>query len=197
MHVLFLYSSSATIRWRPPRQGFAWIVTEPTCDNARNAERVLPPAFKELIRATKEPFVQAIMDLACPQLVFNHHPDGRCFFRDPATYGGKHLEGHCERLRACGRTGRKAGIIRIARSLAAVGVESRPATDELRARSRQVAKALVNENERAIQRDLRTTPRVVLDFDSCLTVLILVYSNRQVLLRTKISLRGLNGAVSK
>jgi 2-polyprenyl-6-methoxyphenol hydroxylase-like FAD-dependent oxidoreductase len=35
------------------------------------AEQVLPPAFKELLRATKEPFVQAIMDLACPQLVFN------------------------------------------------------------------------------------------------------------------------------
>jgi 2-polyprenyl-6-methoxyphenol hydroxylase-like FAD-dependent oxidoreductase len=35
------------------------------------AERVLPPAFKELLRATKEPFVQAIMDLACPRLVFN------------------------------------------------------------------------------------------------------------------------------
>jgi len=35
------------------------------------AERVLPPAFKDLLRATKEPFVQAIMDLACPQLVFN------------------------------------------------------------------------------------------------------------------------------
>jgi 2-polyprenyl-6-methoxyphenol hydroxylase-like FAD-dependent oxidoreductase len=35
------------------------------------AERVLPPAFKELLRATKEPFVQAIVDLACPQLVFN------------------------------------------------------------------------------------------------------------------------------
>jgi 2-polyprenyl-6-methoxyphenol hydroxylase-like FAD-dependent oxidoreductase len=35
------------------------------------AERVLPPAFQKLIRATKEPFVQAIMDLACPQLVFN------------------------------------------------------------------------------------------------------------------------------
>lgn len=35
------------------------------------AERVLPPAFKELLRATKEPFVQAIMDLACPQIVFN------------------------------------------------------------------------------------------------------------------------------
>jgi 2-polyprenyl-6-methoxyphenol hydroxylase-like FAD-dependent oxidoreductase len=35
------------------------------------AERVLPPAFKELLRTTKEPFVQAIMDLACPQLVFN------------------------------------------------------------------------------------------------------------------------------
>jgi hypothetical protein len=29
-------------------------------------------------------------------------PDGRYFFRDPATHGGKHLEGHCERLRACG-----------------------------------------------------------------------------------------------
>src|SRR5258707_4483734 len=35
------------------------------------AERVLPPPFKELLRSTKEPFVQAIMDLACPQLVFN------------------------------------------------------------------------------------------------------------------------------
>jgi 2-polyprenyl-6-methoxyphenol hydroxylase-like FAD-dependent oxidoreductase len=35
------------------------------------AERVLPPVFKELVRATKEPFVQAIMDLACPKLVFN------------------------------------------------------------------------------------------------------------------------------
>ncbi len=35
------------------------------------AERVLPPAFRDLLRATKEPFVQAIMDLACPQLVFN------------------------------------------------------------------------------------------------------------------------------
>ena len=35
------------------------------------AERMLPPAFKELLRATNEPFVQAIMDLACPQLVFN------------------------------------------------------------------------------------------------------------------------------
>jgi 2-polyprenyl-6-methoxyphenol hydroxylase-like FAD-dependent oxidoreductase len=35
------------------------------------AERVLPPAFKELLRATKKPFVQAIMDLACPQLVFS------------------------------------------------------------------------------------------------------------------------------
>src|SRR5271154_3172261 len=35
------------------------------------ADRVLPPAFKELLRATKEPFVQAIMDLACPRLVFD------------------------------------------------------------------------------------------------------------------------------
>jgi 2-polyprenyl-6-methoxyphenol hydroxylase-like FAD-dependent oxidoreductase len=35
------------------------------------AERDLPPVFKKLLRATKEPFVQAIMDLACPQLVFN------------------------------------------------------------------------------------------------------------------------------
>src|SRR4030081_1222911 len=35
------------------------------------AERVLPPAFKDLLRATKEPFVQAIMDSACQQLVFN------------------------------------------------------------------------------------------------------------------------------
>jgi 2-polyprenyl-6-methoxyphenol hydroxylase-like FAD-dependent oxidoreductase len=35
------------------------------------AESVLPPVFKELLRATKEPFVQAIMDLACPQVVFD------------------------------------------------------------------------------------------------------------------------------
>jgi 2-polyprenyl-6-methoxyphenol hydroxylase-like FAD-dependent oxidoreductase len=35
------------------------------------AESVLPPAFKALLRATKEPFVQAIMDLACPRLVFD------------------------------------------------------------------------------------------------------------------------------
>src|SRR5260370_3185265 len=35
------------------------------------AESVLPPAFKALLRATKEPFVQAIMDLACPRLAFD------------------------------------------------------------------------------------------------------------------------------
>ena len=35
------------------------------------AESVLPPPFKALLKATKEPFVQAIMDLACPQLVFD------------------------------------------------------------------------------------------------------------------------------
>jgi 2-polyprenyl-6-methoxyphenol hydroxylase-like FAD-dependent oxidoreductase len=35
------------------------------------AESVLPPAFKALLRATKEPFVQAIMDLACSRLVFD------------------------------------------------------------------------------------------------------------------------------
>jgi 2-polyprenyl-6-methoxyphenol hydroxylase-like FAD-dependent oxidoreductase len=35
------------------------------------AESVLPPIFKELLRATREPFVQAIMDLACPQVVFD------------------------------------------------------------------------------------------------------------------------------
>jgi 2-polyprenyl-6-methoxyphenol hydroxylase-like FAD-dependent oxidoreductase len=34
------------------------------------AEKVLPPAFKQLVKATKQPFVQAIMDMACPQLVF-------------------------------------------------------------------------------------------------------------------------------
>ncbi len=44
---------------------------EQECKQRKIAERVLPPAFKELLRATKEPFVQAIMDLACPQLVFN------------------------------------------------------------------------------------------------------------------------------
>jgi len=43
----------------------------PISKQRKIAERVLPPAFKELLRATKEPFVQAIMDLACPQLVFN------------------------------------------------------------------------------------------------------------------------------
>jgi 2-polyprenyl-6-methoxyphenol hydroxylase-like FAD-dependent oxidoreductase len=35
------------------------------------AESVLPPIFKTMLRATKEPFVQAIMDLACPQIVFD------------------------------------------------------------------------------------------------------------------------------
>ena len=35
------------------------------------ADKALPPAFRELVRATEQPFVQAIMDLACPQLVFN------------------------------------------------------------------------------------------------------------------------------
>jgi 2-polyprenyl-6-methoxyphenol hydroxylase-like FAD-dependent oxidoreductase len=44
---------------------------EPESRQRKIAERVLPPAFNELLRATKEPFVQAIMDLACPQLVFN------------------------------------------------------------------------------------------------------------------------------
>ena len=34
------------------------------------AESVLPPVFKSVLRATKELFVQAIMDLACPQIVF-------------------------------------------------------------------------------------------------------------------------------
>jgi 2-polyprenyl-6-methoxyphenol hydroxylase-like FAD-dependent oxidoreductase len=35
------------------------------------AESVLPSAFKALLRATKKPFVQEIMDLACPRLVFD------------------------------------------------------------------------------------------------------------------------------
>jgi 2-polyprenyl-6-methoxyphenol hydroxylase-like FAD-dependent oxidoreductase len=35
------------------------------------AESVLPPVFKSVLNATKEPFVQAIMDLACPQIVFD------------------------------------------------------------------------------------------------------------------------------
>ena len=35
------------------------------------AESVLPPIFKTMLGATKEPFVQAIMDLACPQIVFD------------------------------------------------------------------------------------------------------------------------------
>ena len=36
------------------------------------AGAVLPPAFQKLIAATKEPFVQAILDLAVPQMVFDH-----------------------------------------------------------------------------------------------------------------------------
>lgn len=35
------------------------------------AESVLPSVFKSVLNATKEPFVQAIMDLACPQIVFD------------------------------------------------------------------------------------------------------------------------------
>lgn len=35
------------------------------------ADSVLPPVFKSAVKATKEPFVQAIMDLACPRLVFD------------------------------------------------------------------------------------------------------------------------------
>jgi FAD binding domain-like len=35
------------------------------------AESVLPPVFKSVLNATKEPFVQAIMDLARPQIVFD------------------------------------------------------------------------------------------------------------------------------
>lgn len=35
------------------------------------ADSVLPPVFKTMLKATKEPFVQAIMDLACPQVVFD------------------------------------------------------------------------------------------------------------------------------
>lgn len=35
------------------------------------AEQVMPPVFKKQIRATKEPFVQAILDLGSPQLVFD------------------------------------------------------------------------------------------------------------------------------
>jgi 2-polyprenyl-6-methoxyphenol hydroxylase-like FAD-dependent oxidoreductase len=34
-------------------------------------DSVLPPAFQTVLRVTKEPFVQAIMDLACPQIVFD------------------------------------------------------------------------------------------------------------------------------
>jgi 2-polyprenyl-6-methoxyphenol hydroxylase-like FAD-dependent oxidoreductase len=37
------------------------------------AESVLPPVFKSVLRATKEPFVQAMMDLACPQVVFGRN----------------------------------------------------------------------------------------------------------------------------
>lgn len=35
------------------------------------AERVLAPPFQQLIAATKEPFVQAILDLGVPQMAFN------------------------------------------------------------------------------------------------------------------------------
>ena len=34
------------------------------------ADRVLAPSFAALVRATKEPFVQAILDLECPQMAF-------------------------------------------------------------------------------------------------------------------------------
>jgi len=88
--------------------------------------------------------VQAIMDLACPQLVFN-----RTILMGDAAFVIRPIQRqaprrHRERLRSCGRDDREAGIIRIARSLAAVGVESRAATHELWARSRPVARALAN-----------------------------------------------------
>ncbi len=35
------------------------------------ADRVLAPPFQKLVAATKEPFVQAILDLGVPQMVFN------------------------------------------------------------------------------------------------------------------------------
>ncbi|HYO80500.1 MAG TPA: FAD binding domain-containing protein [Bryobacteraceae bacterium] len=35
------------------------------------ADRLLPQTFRSLLQATREPFVQAIMDLGCPQLVFD------------------------------------------------------------------------------------------------------------------------------
>lgn len=36
------------------------------------AERVLVPPFQKLIAATKEPFVQAILDLGVPNMTFEH-----------------------------------------------------------------------------------------------------------------------------
>ncbi|MEM9927339.1 MAG: FAD binding domain-containing protein [Cyanobacteria bacterium P01_D01_bin.50] len=36
------------------------------------ADRVLAPPFQRLVAATKEPFVQAILDLGVPQMAFNH-----------------------------------------------------------------------------------------------------------------------------
>ena len=35
------------------------------------ADRVLAPPFQRLVAATKEPFVQAILDLGVPQMAFN------------------------------------------------------------------------------------------------------------------------------
>jgi len=91
--------------------------------------------------------VQAIMDLACPQLVFNRAivMGDASFVIRPHTAAST-SKGIANAFTLVGETGGKAGIVRIARSLAAFGVESRPATHELWAGSRQVARAL-NEQE--------------------------------------------------
>jgi hypothetical protein len=93
--------------------------------------------------------VQAIMDLACPQLVFNRTilMGDTSFVIRPHTAAST-SKGIANAFALAGGTCRKAGIIPIARSLAAVGVETRPATDELWARSRQAARALNNQKKR-------------------------------------------------
>ena len=99
------------------------------------AESVLPPVFKSVLNATKEPFVQAIMDLACPQIVFDRtilmgmRPSS-------SVPSSEHIKRSRERFGTCDGTGWESGTHRIAGSLAAFGNKSGPAADELRARSR-------------------------------------------------------------
>ncbi len=56
---------------------------QPELENRQRqlAEDLLPPAFKNLVRATREPFLQAIIDLGGPRLVF-----GRTLLMGDASY---------------------------------------------------------------------------------------------------------------